>query len=58
MYKAYYFFDHETGSYIVDVYLDKKFIKNYIFKSLKDMQFFLYGFYDDNVELIYLGTKW
>lgn len=57
MLRCYYYLDLEIGYYYIDVYKDKVFIKNYIFKDMKDFNKVLSSMYCSDYELIYMGTR-
>ena len=57
MLRCYYYLDEQIGYYYIDVYKDKVFIKNYIFKDIQDMNKVLTSMYCSEYELIYMGSR-
>lgn len=54
---GYYYYDNVAKYYSIDVYKDKRFIRNYIFKDMNDMNIMLTKMYCSEYELVYMGVK-
>ena len=54
---CYYWYDNVARYYSIDVYKDKRFIRNYIFKDMNDMNLMLTKMYESEYELVYMGVK-